>query len=147
MYHYRECGLPNVFLLNGFQEIETANGRAVSIQNVEGLHEAISRTIISEAPFLTGPEFRFVRKFLDLTQNEMATYLGLDEQSIRRWERLERLPDHADKSVRLLFRDLNEGARRATYAELVEHLPQARLPTRFRKREGDEIWEPQAEAA
>jgi len=37
MYHYTECGLDNVWLANGYRQ----RGDAVSIENSEGLHEAI----------------------------------------------------------------------------------------------------------
>src|SRR3981081_3052180 len=61
MYHYRECGLPNVYLENGYHEIETPYGRGVSIEDVEGLHIAIAHALVEEKPSLTGPEVRFIR--------------------------------------------------------------------------------------
>jgi putative transcriptional regulator len=85
MYHYRECGLPNVYLVNGYREIETPYGRGVSIEDVEGLHMAIAHALVEEQPSLTGPEVRFIRKLLELTQTQLAALLGVEDQSVRRF--------------------------------------------------------------
>src|SRR6266702_4376017 len=88
MYHYRECGLSNVYLVNGYREIETPYGRGISIEDVEGLHMAIAHALVEEEPSLSGPEVRFIRKFLELTQTQLADLLGVEDQSVRRWEKL-----------------------------------------------------------
>ena len=110
MYHYRECGLPNVYLMNGYREIETPYGRGVSIEDVKGLHMAISHALVDEKPSLTGPEVRFIRKFLELTQTQLADLLGVEDQSVRRWEKLPHVPKQADHGIRLVFRDLTHKA-------------------------------------
>ena len=66
MYHYTECGLPDVTLKNGYEVKETSYGEAVSIHNLEGLHRAIGMHLATETPALTGNEIRFLRKELDL---------------------------------------------------------------------------------
>jgi DNA-binding transcriptional regulator YiaG len=88
MYHYRECGLPNVYLVNGYREAEMPYGRGVSIEDVEGLHMAIAQALIEEKPSLSGLEVRFIRKLLELTQTQLAQMLGVEDQSVRRWEKL-----------------------------------------------------------
>lgn len=105
MYHYRESGLPNVYLTNGYREVVTAYGRSVAIEDVEVLHAAIATTLVIERQHLTGREVRFIRKFLNLTQAQLANLLGVEEQSVRRWEKLSRVPKAADHSVRLIFLD------------------------------------------
>jgi DNA-binding transcriptional regulator YiaG len=110
MYHYRESGLPNVYLLNGYREIETPYGPGVSIEDVEGLHMVISHALVEEKPSLTGPEVRFIRKFLQLTQIQLAELLGVEDQSVRRWEKLAHVPKQADHGIRLVFRDLTHTA-------------------------------------
>ena len=67
MYHYTESGLLNVWLKNGYQEIDTPYGAAVHIENVEALHTAIAEMLI-EQPFLSGREFKFLRTLMDMTQ-------------------------------------------------------------------------------
>jgi len=38
-YHYRECGLDNVWLLNGYELHDTPYGKGVSFVDVEGLRD------------------------------------------------------------------------------------------------------------
>jgi len=106
MYHYRECGLPNVYLINGYREIETPYGKGISVEDVEDLHLTITQTLVEEKPSLTGPEVRFIRKFLELTQTQLSALLGVEDQSVRRWEKLDNVPKQADHGIRLVFRDL-----------------------------------------
>src|SRR4051794_3840962 len=113
MYHYRECGLPNVYLLNGYREVETPHGQGVSIEGVEDLHVAIANDLVEGKPSLTGPEVRFIRKLLELTQSQLAEYLGVEDQSVRRWEKLAEVPKQADHGVRLVFRDLTHRSMRS----------------------------------
>uniref|UniRef100_UPI000F8E275C helix-turn-helix domain-containing protein n=1 Tax=Xanthomonas euvesicatoria TaxID=456327 RepID=UPI000F8E275C len=103
-YHYRECGLPNVHLTNGYREVETAYGKGVSIEAVEDLHTTLALSMVEDKPSLTGPEARFIRKLLALTQAQLAELLGIDDQSVRRWEKLDRVPKQADHAIRLVFR-------------------------------------------
>lgn len=105
MYHYKESGLSNVYLTNGYREVVTPYGRSVVIEDVEGLHAALATTMVIERQHLTGREVRFIRKFLNLTQAQLANLLGVEEQSVRRWEKLSRVPKAADHSVRLIFLD------------------------------------------
>lgn len=109
MYHYREIGLPNIHLLNGYRVIETEHGDAVSIEDVDLLHASISQTLVEEKPSrLTGAEVRFIRKFLDLTQEKLAEFIGLQAQTVRGWERRgdEEVPTSADRAVRMVYRDV-----------------------------------------
>lgn len=71
---------------------------------------AVALLASSDAPWLTGPEVRFVRHYLDLTQAQLGELLGVEDQSVRRWEKLRRLPRSADHAVRLVFRDLTATA-------------------------------------
>ena len=124
MYHYRESGLPNVYLMNGYREIETPHGRGVSIQHVEELHRVIAHALVEEQPSLTGPEVRFIRKLLELTQSQLAALLGVEDQSVRRWEKLARVPKQADHGIRLVFRDLTDKKARPL-PELVQQIDAA----------------------
>ena len=145
MYHYVESGLPNVYLANGSEVTDTPYGPAIAIREVEKLHAAIARTLVEEKPWLTGPEVRFVRKYLDLTQAQLGELLGVEEQSVRRWERLGRVPRAADHAVRLVFRDLTDVAARGL-PDLVQHLAERDAPEafqyRFRPRARAERWQP-----
>lgn len=151
MYHYRESGLANIYLVNGYREIDTSHGRGVAIEDVEGLHLAIAHTLVEEKASLTGPEVRFIRKFLELTQTQLADLLGVEEQSVRRWEKLADVPRQADHGVRLVFRDLTH-TRKKPLSELVRQIDAvaARQPRavryQFRAR-AKARWQPQEQAA
>jgi len=79
---------------------------------------------------LSGAEVRFIRKFLELTQARLADLLGVEEQSVRRWEGLEELPKQADRSVRLVFRDTLHDLD-LPLAELIRRIAEARLGRTF----------------
>jgi putative transcriptional regulator len=146
MYHYRESGLPNVYLMNGYREVETPYGRGVSIQDVAQLHLAIAHSLVEEKPTLTGPEVRFIRKLLELTQSQLAALLGVEEQSVRRWEKLTGVPKQADHGIRLVFRDLTHKDA-MPFSELVRQIDSAEarepLAIRYRFRpNAKERWQP-----
>jgi len=104
IYHYTECGLDNVYLLNGFKEHKTEYGSGIAFTCVEGLHKAISLNIIRRDSKLSGNELRFLRKELELTQIQLANYLGVKPLAINRWE-VEKVAINplADRLVRLLY--------------------------------------------
>ena len=56
MYHYRESGLDNVYLENGYRNHKTPYGEGVSILDTEGLHKVIGQTLICTQRPLNGAE-------------------------------------------------------------------------------------------
>lgn len=95
MYQYNGCGLEGIFLKNGYTVKETPYGRAVAIQNVEGLHMAIALDIVSKHSPMNGQQFRFLRKEQDLTQEQAAGMFRVDVQTIANWEK----KDHGKAAV------------------------------------------------
>lgn len=85
-YHYRECGLPNVWLLNGFKVKDTPYGRGVSIHDMAALHSCIGKALCDKSKSLTGFEFRFLRVEMDYSEDELGGLLGLTGQQIRNIE-------------------------------------------------------------
>jgi DNA-binding transcriptional regulator YiaG len=120
MYHYDECGLPNVWLMNGFRAEATPYGEVMIIEDVTGLHRAIGARLVHGKPALTGGEFRFLRKELDLSQNALAGYFGNDAQSVALWEKRGRVPTWADRFLRAIYREHMEG--NAHIREIVNRL-------------------------
>lgn len=137
-YHYTECGLDNIHLLNGYESVETPRGRGVHIQDVEGLHLAIGRILVREKRNLTGKEFRFLRHELNLTQQNLALLLGLDVQSVARWEKGKSksgIPGPAQGIVRLLYEEHTKGNKK-----IMEPLSKlAELDEMMNGEEGEEI--------
>lgn len=120
MYHYKESGLRNVWLVNGYEKTETPYGPATSIHNVDELHRTIGRALIAKGGKLTGAEFRFVRQELGMSQVKLAHLLGNGEQAVALWEKRSNVPKWADRMVRALYREHTEG--NAQIMEIIERL-------------------------
>jgi putative transcriptional regulator len=101
---YEGCGLPNVFLLNGCEKKETPYGPTVSIANVEGLHRAIADVLVDKAAPLSGAEFRFLRKLLDMSQKVCGEMFDVDPQTIAIWEKDNKVDKRAEALLRTIVR-------------------------------------------
>src|SRR5579871_5559229 len=104
-YQYKESGLDNVFLENGYTIRHTKYGKGVSIDDTEGLHQAIGRWLIGLPKPLNGAELRFLRLEMDLSQKQFSAIIGSAEQNVRRWEkgRKRPIPGMADRLARTLY--------------------------------------------
>ncbi len=86
-YHYVASGLPNIYLLNGVSHDDTSYGKMVTIKSLNGLHRAIGLHIIEKQEQMTGPEFRFLRKQMGLTQVELADMMQVTDQTVANYEK------------------------------------------------------------
>lgn len=87
-YHLKAIGLSNIYLLNGITfGHDEEYGNTVYIENLKGLHRAIGLHIIETASYLSGDEFRFLRKQMGLTQKELGERLGISDQTIANYEK------------------------------------------------------------
>ena len=120
-YHYRECGLDNVWLLNGYEIHDTPYGRTVSFQNPDELDAMIAKALTVKSSRLTGKELRFLRLMLGMTQKALGEMLGKQDQSVARWEKGGELNDAEDFLVRHIYRQtaINKSD---TYTGLVQFL-------------------------
>ncbi len=117
-YHYTQCGLDYVYLVNGFSIEETPYGPGVAIEKADQLHDLIARTIITSPHALRGQEVRFLRSMLDVSQTGLGDLLGKSRASIARWEAAEHepIPGEADRFLRVFYAHKIEGH------ELVEEI-------------------------
>lgn len=109
MYHYRECGLRNVWLANGYEEHETPYGPGISIHDVEGLHRELGRGLVAKIGKLTGAELRFLRQEMGLSQAKLAIMLGNEAQTVAIWEKRGTQPKMADRFIRALYSEKLDG--------------------------------------
>jgi DNA-binding transcriptional regulator YiaG len=101
--HYTACGLDNVYLSSGYNVREVDGVRYVSVHDVDDLHAAIAELLVRQKKVLSGPEVRFLRKYLDLTQRELGTLIGVSDQSVARYEKAQTVLEGAsDDLLRLL---------------------------------------------
>lgn len=112
LYHYRESGLDNVYLRDIATYRCTCGERLVQIPAVERVHDAIAAELLAKPSLLTGPEFRFLRKWGGLTAPELASALGIKTRiTISRWENEKSpLTAAADRAMRLLVMRMKEDA-------------------------------------
>jgi putative transcriptional regulator len=141
MYHYQECGLKNIYLVNGYQEIDTPYGKAVSIADVDGLNRVIAHNLITYKPKLTGSEFRFLRKFLDMSQAKLALLLGNNEQAVALWEKKSNIPRWASNMLRKLVGEyLGENKTLMEIIERFNNLDQDEYGESMRLEEQNHEW-------
>ena len=113
LYHYRECGLDNIYLVNGFELVETPRGQGALIKDVPGLHRAIGQMLVREKKALSGREFRFLRHELNLTQQSLAAIMRVDTQTVARWEKrgTEEVDGPASSLIRVMYEEKINGNR------------------------------------
>ncbi len=106
MYHYKECGLSNVYLANGYKiEKHEEYGETVAIDNASGLHNAIGLNILENSvPLMSGAEFRFLRIELDLSQKMLGSLIGLTDQTIANYEK-GKPAAIADRFIRAIYKE------------------------------------------
>ncbi len=123
--HYTDCGLDNIYLSNGF-EVEDIDGEEyVTVQNIDGLHQAIGLHIVLEKKAPNGQELRFLRTEMGLSQLDLASKLGVSDQSVARWEKGQTdIPGTAVLSFKVLFifSLLSEDERNAVLEEFIQAL-------------------------
>ena len=147
MYRWDDMGLKNVWLVNGYTLHETAYGKGVSFEDVEGLTRAVCMAVARKPGKLTGVEFRYLRQAgLSMSQPSLGKIMGVDVQSIARWEKTGKVPKWANRMIRLVFEAHADGntAIRRVVARIndVDRLVQQRIVL---TQSGKRGWTAQAE--
>ena len=65
--------------------------------------------MVHEKAYLTGPEFRFLRKELGLSQASIGKIIGSQAQTIALWEKRGRINLQADRWIRAIYREYVDG--------------------------------------
>lgn len=103
-YHYKECGLDNVYLMNGYSIEEVDGEEYVSIDSVDELWKAIGLSLVTGKKILSPKEIRFLRGQMEKTQAEVAALLRVEDQTVARWEKGKvKLSGTSDVAFRGLF--------------------------------------------
>lgn len=129
---YKECGLDDIFLVSGYEEVSTPYGEAIIVKNQDGLHEAIAHHLVASKKALEGKEVRFLRKRMDCTQSGLARLIGVDSQTVARWEKGEtKVPGPADRIVRVLYQGFSNDP--VTVLDLLQALDSLDAPVSDRQ--------------
>jgi len=119
-YAYKGCGLDDIYLLNGYDVVNTEHGVGVAVRDIDGLHRVIGENLVTKKKELLGKELRFLRKEMDLTQTELGRFIGLSSQQVARWEKQSVISQPADYLLRKLYLEHING--KVSLRELVEKL-------------------------
>lgn len=140
-YHYTECGLDYVYLVDGFEVLETSYGRVVQVANAGKLDRAIALAVVRRQNRLTGQEVRFLRGLLDMTQAELGGTLGKDAQTVARWEKGKtEIPPTEDIAIRQIY--LEKTGHRQRFIDTSRHVAELkeRLEAVRFKAKGRQAW-------
>lgn len=86
-YQYKESGLPNVTLAGLYiEDCSDCGEELVSIPKLEELHRVLAFSIATQKTRLTGPEVRFLRKYLGWSGKDFAATMGVAPETVSRWE-------------------------------------------------------------
>lgn len=135
MYRYLECGLDDVWLVDGHRRMRTAYGSGVAIADMDTLHKAIAARLTRLPGALQSQEFRFLRKHLGLSQSGLGDLIGADARAIARWERgKSAIPGTTDRLLRALCEQHAQG--RANILAILKRLKKTesieRVAARFK---------------
>ena len=104
LYHYVECGLDDVWLMNGFERHDSPRGQSISIKDIDALHQAIGEHLSWNKRDLTGAEIRFLRQEMLMSQAVLAGLLDVKELTVHRWETGKNsAPKTAESLIRFLY--------------------------------------------
>lgn len=103
-YHYTECGLSDVYILNGYKPVSTPYGDGIAVEDEDDLFHAIGLHLVLRRPLLNGEELRFLRNRLEMTQAQLAKLLRHDAQTVARWEKGQsKISGAADGLIRMIY--------------------------------------------
>lgn len=109
MIGYKNFSLENVFLINGYSETDTPEGRVRQYADEDGLEQALRRVVATQKRSLSGWDVRFLRQGMGLSQAQLGALLERDAQTIARWEKSkDSVPVLADMAVRVRFCSMYE---------------------------------------
>jgi DNA-binding transcriptional regulator YiaG len=103
-YHYKECGLPSVFLEDITVHRCECGAVAPEILGISFLHRHIGLDLIQKETLLSGEEIRYLRKLSGLNQGHLARVMDVAPETISRWENgKQRIGTQSDRQIRLIF--------------------------------------------
>ncbi len=102
MIRFKGCGLPNVYLADGYHERHMDGGIAYSFSDIGGLYKRLGLAVALSRHDLTGDECRFLRKLLEWSQEKLGSLLGKTSQAVAKWEKGEaKMPRPDGQTLRL----------------------------------------------
>ncbi len=86
-HRYTECGLSNVTIVNlEVRHCTNCGERQFVFPRVAQLHQLLAVTTAKVPDALTGEQIRFLRKYLGWSRDEFAGIMGVEAETVSRWE-------------------------------------------------------------
>ena len=95
--------LPNVYMTNGYTEVQTQFGPGIVVTELEKLHVAIGEALVLSDHILNGNEAHWLRKQLKLCQAGAAKKIGCTVGDVMCFEQLAHVPIWYCKLLRMLW--------------------------------------------
>ena len=104
MISYPHFALANLYLTNGYHEVETPYGPAREYVREDELEQCVRRVLLRKPERLRGWDLRFLRNGLNLSQAEFGQMVDRDAQTVARWEKsVDPVPKFVDQTIRARF--------------------------------------------
>ena len=86
-YLYTESGLPNVVLAGvEVRRCPLCGHHELVLPRVAELHRTLAHAVLHKRSRLSGPEVRFLRKYLGWSGADFARPIGVDPSTVSNWE-------------------------------------------------------------
>ena len=121
-HHFTDCGLGDVYLVNGFHKVVVEGREEVIIDDEDGLYRAIGRRIC-EKSFVNGDEFAFLRKQMKMSQSRCGAVFGVSDQMVYLWEKRSAIPRQATAVMKALYLDYIKGTYRMISLLMADETP------------------------
>lgn len=119
---YEACGLDNIWLVDGFEVIKRGDEEMILPEDSDGLHRAIALHLAMFRKPLTGRDIRFIRRAIDMTQPELGHNLGVQAQTVARWEKNQIvIPGPEERLLRINV--ILAASAPEKFAELIREMP------------------------
>lgn len=147
-YHYTECGLDSVTLMNvEVRRCPDCGEYEVDIPRMEQLHRLIAQEVAAKGPRLTPQEIRFLRKYLGFSGVDFAATLDVTPEAVSRWENgKKQMSPVAERALRLMV-FVREPIAEYPLERLAEVARGEAAPLRMRLRDSRSQWKAEAAAA
>jgi len=104
MISYPHFALTNLYLANGYREVETPYGPAREYTREAELEQCVRCVLLRKPERLRGWDLRFLRNGLSLSQTEFGQMVDRDAQTVARWEKsTDPVPKFVDQIIRTRF--------------------------------------------
>lgn len=95
-----EPGLSGVLLANGFVIRESEYGHSIRYERIDEMLDAVALALVAKPARLTSGEFRWLRRKIEVSQEQLAVIVDRDPQTISLIERGKSPPALIDRELR-----------------------------------------------